>query len=178
MSVRDRAPHRRFFLITGAPGGGASALIEELAARGFATIRDPARIDAGDRVRSPATDPVRAAEAAVRMAVEDHARARTFQGPVFFDRGLIDALVARQDAAGGPFLDMLVDQHPYANPVIFALPPRPVTGDDDELARRTDSAQAADRLAATHRRFGYRVLEMPDAEAAERADWLLARLAA
>jgi predicted ATPase len=174
---RDAAPHRRFFVITGASGAGKSALVAELARRGFATVPEPGRRLVEGGAETPWDDPVGFAQAAIRLAVDDYEKARDLDGPVFFDRGLIDALVAHAHASGGPFLETLVRAHPYAPTVLFA-PPWPDVYEQTPERRHdiTEAAAEADRLAASYPSLGYRPVELPKSDVQDRADFVLARV--
>jgi len=172
----------RFVTISGCSGGGKSSLIDALAARGFAVIEEPGRRivaaaeRAGDESRLPWVDPRGFAEAAVALALADFARAETMAGPVFFDRGLIDALSALE-AAGGAAEPGLATRFRY-DPQAFLLPPWPEIYRQDG-ARRHGLAEAVaeyDRLCRAFPAQGYAVTLVPKAPVEARADFVLARL--
>jgi len=93
-----------FFVISGCSGGGKSSLLAELARRDFATIEEPGRRVVREELASggealPWIDGIAFARRITALARQDHDAARTLSGPVFFDRGLIDAAVAQMKVA-------------------------------------------------------------------------------
>src|SRR3546814_5610629 len=92
-------------IISGCSGGGKSTLLREMAHRGYAVVEEPGRrIIAEEREGSghalPWVNLAAFAERAVELSLEDRARAKDLRGPVFFDRGLIDAAAALEFATG------------------------------------------------------------------------------
>src|SRR3546814_20097163 len=80
-----------------------------MAHRGYAVVEEPGRrIIAEEREGSghalPWVNLAAFAERAVELSLEDRARAKDLRGPVFFDRGLIDAAAALEFATGRPVL--------------------------------------------------------------------------
>src|SRR3546814_6718924 len=63
------------------------------------------------------------AERAVELSLEDRARAKDLRGPVFFDRGLIDAAAALEFATGRPVLQKFAPER--FNRRVFMTPPWP-----------------------------------------------------
>lgn len=135
----------RFILISGCSGGGKSTLLDELRARGWRTVEEPGR-----RIVSEAADPTDPrlpwnnlacfAEAAITVAMEDYDRAKAGTAPVFFDRGLIDALVAYQHATGRAPSAEIVTDYRYNELAFFAPPWREIYVADTE--RRHDFSAA------------------------------------
>ncbi len=140
----------RFYLITGCSGGGKSTLLAALAKAGFATVPEPGRRIvaeelAGKGAALPWVDPVAFAQRALRMAREDLDQARARSGPVFFDRGLLDAAVALHHLQGVPVSDTLGPTFPYATPVIFAPPWHEIFEQDAARRHGFDDALAEAR---------------------------------
>jgi predicted ATPase len=147
-----------FFVISGCSGGGKSSLLAELARRGFATVKEPGRRVVREELASggdalPWVDAIAFVRRIAAMAQADYEAARSLPGPVFFDRGLIDATVALEHLTGKAALTDLATCHRYASPVFLAPPwPELFTSDAE---RRHDFASAVaeyERLAATIRR--------------------------
>ena len=118
---------RRFFIISGCSGGGKSSLIAELARHGFAAIEEPGRRVVREELASggnalPWIDAVAFVQQITAIAQADFEAARTLPGPVFFDRGLIDAAVARDHLSGEAALTELAARYRYASPVFLAPP--------------------------------------------------------
>lgn len=173
----------RFILISGCSGGGKSTLLAELGRRGYAVIEEPGRrIVAEERETGgralPWVDLAAFAERAIALALEDLEKAARLSGPVFFDRGLIDAAVALEHAAGRPCLDRYAARRYHRR--IFVTPPWPeiYAGDID---RRHDLPAAIDEYERLLRAFGrldHMVELLPRIGVEERADLILGRLGA
>lgn len=172
----------RFFLITGCSGGGKSALLRALTAQGHNTIEEPGRrILAEERSKGghalPWGDAAAFARRAVSMAQADLKLASKMRGPVFFDRGLVDAAVALHHAVGTPYRQTLADEKHYAGRVFLAPPwPEVFVQDAD---RRHDIQAATEeytRIAAALDDLGYALCVLPKVSVIERAGFVLANL--
>ena len=173
-----------FILLSGCSGGGKSTLLAGLARRGFATIEEPGRrvvrevlASGGDAL--PWIDAIAFARRITAMAQADYEAAHALPGPVFFDRGLIDAAVALEHLTGEPVLADLAARYLYANPVFLAPPWPDLFATDAE--RRQDFASAVaefDRLATAYPALGYDVIPLPKVGIAERLAFILERVGA
>lgn len=171
-----------FFVISGCSGGGKSSLLAELGRRGFATIEEPGRrvvrqelASGGDAL--PWIDGTAFARRITALAKQDYDAARALPGPVFFDRGLIDAAVALEHLTGEKVLADLAARHRYAS-LVFLAPPWPELFVSD-AERRHDFASAVaeyDRLAAAYPAVGYRVIALPKVSVAERLTFVLEQI--
>jgi len=166
-----------FVMISGCSGGGKSTLIEELARRGHAVVREPGRriiadVRAGRGGALPWDDPAGFARHAMAMAVADHAAAR---GLAFFDRGVVDAAVALH-ATVGESAAAEVARHRYDR--LFLAPPWPAIYENDADRRHgLDKALSDyDRVAAAYRDAGYDAVILPRDTVAARADFVLETL--
>ena len=171
-----------FVVISGCSGGGKSTLLAELAARGFASVEEPGRRIVSEEMESggaalPWVDPEAFARRAVAMARDDRARMAGEAGWVFFDRGLVDAVVALA-ASGGEDVAQTLGASRYC-PTVFMTPPWPeIFRADAERRHGFDAALAEyQRLAVAYPRLGYDVVEIPKMAVRERADFVLGRLA-
>ncbi len=174
----------RFVLVTDCSGGGKSTLLAELAARGHAVVEEPGRRIVnqeleGDGAALPWVDEAAFARRAIDMALADRAAARDLPAWVFFDRGLIDAASALEDITGEPMLRALNTAHPYHRRV-FLAPPWPEIYVTDPERRHGFEAGLAEfaRLELQLPALGYEVILLPKTTVAERADFVLATLAA
>lgn len=166
-----------FVVISGCSGGGKSTLIEELARRSFAVVREPGRrIIAEERATGghafPWVDPAAFARRAIAMSVADHDGAR---GLTFFDRGVVDAAVALEAASAGP-VGHVIARHRYHR--LFLAPPWPEIYEMD--ADRRHSLEKAlsdfDRVERAYRDAGYDAVILPRDTVAARGDFVLAAL--
>ena len=171
-----------FVLITGCSGGGKSTLLAELAARGYAVVKEPGRrivkqALAGGEGALPWVDPAAFARQAIVLALADREAARGYSGWVFFDRGLVDAASALEDLTGAPGLTALNAQHPYHRRV-FLAPPWPEIYQTDAERQHAFETSLSEyhRLEQALPALGYEVIVLPKAPVAERADFVLAAL--
>ncbi|WP_375690690.1 AAA family ATPase [Pseudooceanicola sp. LIPI14-2-Ac024] len=175
-------PARRHVVPPGCSGGGKSTLLVELAARGHATVPEPGRrivagALAGDGGPLPWVDPAAFAARAMQVAFEDRLRHRDIRGWVFFDRGLVDAAVARTEATGARLEDLLDGTERYHR-TVFLTPPWPEIYRADTVRRHDMTAAIAehDRLLTAYAKLGYDTVLLPRVCVAARADMVLARL--
>lgn len=173
-----------FIIISGCSGGGKSTLLADLARRGFATIEEPGRRVVREEFASggdvlPWVDATAFVRRITAVAQADYEAAQALPGPVFFDRGLIDAAVAVDYVTGEAALTETAARFPYANPVFLAPPWPELFASDTE--RRHDIASAVaeyDRLVATYPALGYDVILLPKVSVAERVVFILERVGA
>ena len=114
------------------------------------------------------------ARRAVAMAKSDLASAVKTPGTVFFDRGLVDAAVALQFAAGIPYAETMGSVRPYDD-TVFLAPPWPELFETDE-DRRHDMSAAVDefeRLQAALQDMGYDIHLLPKVSVEARADLVI-----
>ena len=173
----------RFIILSGCSGGGKSTLLAELARRGFATVEEPGRRivieETGHNGTAlPWIDIEAFARRAIAMALEDRQKAPA-AGLVFFDRGLIDAASALHHVCGDGTIETLRRAHRY-NPLVFLTPPWPeIYRGDSERQHGFDAAVAEyERLLRDYARLDYEVIVLPKVPVSQRADIVLARLAA
>ena len=172
----------RHVILSGCSGGGKSTLLAELARRGIATVPEPGRRivaeeRAGDGRALPWRDPAAFARRAVDMALRDRAGVAGAEGWVVFDRGLVDAAVALDHAAGVPLHVTLAGQARFHGRVFLTPPWRELYRTDAERQHGFDDAVAEyDRLRAAYAELGYATVILPKTDVAARADALLAAL--
>jgi predicted ATPase len=172
-----------FVVISGCSGGGKSTLLAELARRGFATVPEPGRRIVAEEMGAGGTalpwiDPAAFARRAIAMAIADRVAARGDGAPVFFDRGLIDAASALEAITGEPVLRPLAEAHRYHARVFLAPPWPEIYATDAERRHGMEAAIAEyDRLCRDYPAVGYAVDELPRVSVAQRADYVLSRLA-
>lgn len=160
--------------LSGCSGGGKSTLLTELARRGFVIVEEPGRRIIATGGPMPWDDPVGFARRAVDMALADLEAAGSLPGPVFFDRGLVDAAVALEHASGAPIPLDLTGRYDRA----FLAPPWPEIHGTDAVRRHGMAEACAEyaRLEAAWPMLGYRVHLLPKASVEARADFVLERL--
>ncbi|MCA1869630.1 AAA family ATPase [Agrobacterium genomosp. 3] len=171
----------RFIILSGCSGGGKSTLLGELARRGFATVEEPGRRIVIEETRNNGTalpwiDMEAFARRAIAMALEDRQKAPP-EGPIFFDRGLIDAASALRHINGDAFIETLRDAHRY-NRLVFLTPPWPeIYRGDSERKHDFDAAvEEYERLLRDYDALGYDTVVLPKSGIEERADFILTRI--
>ncbi|CUX41045.1 MULTISPECIES: AAA family ATPase [Rhizobium/Agrobacterium group] len=171
----------RFIILSGCSGGGKSTLLAELARRGFATVEEPGRRIVIEETRNNGTalpwiDMEAFARRAIAMALEDRQKAPP-EGPIFFDRGLIDAASALRHINGDAFIETLRDAHRY-NRLVFLTPPWPeIYRGDSERKHDFDAAvEEYKRLLRDYDALGYDIVVLPKTRIEERADFILTRI--
>ena len=173
----------RFVIISGCSGGGKSALLEELARRGYDTVAEPGRrivqhelAHSGDAL--PWRDLSAFTRRAVDLSLQDLSTASPNRGWTFFDRGLVDAAAALQAYDGGAALTEVASQYRFYR-LVFLAPPWPEIYVTDH-ERRHDFKEARRehaRLEQVYPALGYDVVMLPKSGIAERADFVLRALA-
>lgn len=172
----------RHILITGCSGGGKSTLLRELQAAGYPVVAEPGRrIVTQELARGgnalPWIDLAAFARRAIAMAKSDLEAASSQTGPVFFDRGLVDAAVALQHADGVPLAKTLGGIRHYDDPVFLAPPWPELFANDSERRHGFDEARAEyERLEKAFADLGYAVRPLPKASVGDRLDFVLGQL--
>ncbi|WP_166333974.1 AAA family ATPase [Sphingobacterium chungjuense] len=176
-----------FYIITGGPGVGKTALIEELNRQGFSTVPEDARriikeqIDlGGDGL--PWKDKAHYAHLMYRAAIKNYQQAiQDNDSQVrFFDRGLLDTIcyMRMEDIAiPASILDQIAN-YPYAH-LVFILPPwQEIYHTDEERKQNWEEAEFTfQQMKETYLAFGYDVIELPKTSVSERATFILDHIA-
>jgi predicted ATPase len=166
-----------FFLFTGGPGVGKTALIRHLEALGERVVEETHRAVIAEQAAAggravPWDDHAAYCELCVRRDIEKFDAVARETGRVFFDRGVLDGFDPRWDAPA----DLLQAAHARRyNRRAFVFPPwREIYGIDAE--RRQDWAEAEatfDRVLAGLERFGYEAVVVPTGAIEDRAAFVL-----
>jgi predicted ATPase len=171
-------------VISGCSGGGKSTLLSELAGRGFMTVEEPGRrIIKDERANGgnalPWIDMTAFAHRALDLAIADRIAVEGKFGPIFFDRGWVDAVGALEHFAGEPAEETARTAPPY-HPVVFMAPPWPeiYAGDSERKHGFDDAVAEYDRLMQLYPRLGYTPALLPKIAVRDRADFILTALKA
>ena len=154
--------------MTGYSGAGKSTLVAALAGAGHATVAEPGR-RAIARGHAPWADEAAFLHACVAIAEADLAATEKARVPVFFDRGLIDALAGLERLGDARVAEATGGRRLYARTVIFAPPWPAIYRHDAE--RRHDFANAFnehDHLAALLPAMGHELAVLPEGDVAAR----------
>ena len=170
-------------VITGGPGAGKTTLLLALQALGYAIVGDSARTIIQDRRRrglSPRPDPLAFAQDTLRMDIENFVHHATRPDPVFFERGVLDALCGldRVTPLDDSELSVWLSKYQYF-PKVFVLPPwKAIYVNDAERDHPFEHAESVNRITLEwYGRCGYQVLEVPMVSVDERCTFVLHALA-
>lgn len=169
-------------MIAGGPGAGKTTLLDALAARGYLVMPDTARaIIRARKLRgwSPRPPPAEFAEEILRIDSEKYLAAPINDGPVFFERGVLDAL-AMLHALGHRADDDVareVSRFPYLKRV-FVLPPwQQIYCTDSERDQTfAESVTVHAACCEWYRRWGYQIVEVPHDTVEHRCDFVVREL--
>ena len=169
-------------VITGAPGAGKTTLLETLQDRGYATVGDTARHIIQDRRRrglSPRPEPQAFAQETLRLDIENYVQHAGNPRPVFFERGVLDAVCGLDRAAplSDTELNTWLSNYPYF-PKVFVLPPwKAIYVNDAERDHTFEHAEWVDRITQEwYRRCGYEIVEVPMGPVEQRCSFVLRAL--
>jgi predicted ATPase/predicted N-acetyltransferase YhbS len=175
----------RLVVLTGCSGGGKSALLAEMARRGYPVRPEPGRqivreqlSIAGDAL--PWSDAARFVELCVARAMHFYNTARPGEHCVLFDRSIVDAVAAlpRLGLPVPAHLSNALQRYRYAG-VVFMTPPWEALFAADRERRHNfaDAVAEYEALLEAYPANGYAVELLPKVGPGERADFLEGRLA-
>ncbi|WP_247744515.1 AAA family ATPase [Sulfitobacter sp. R18_1] len=172
----------RHIILSGCSGGGKSTLLAELKRRGYETVEEPGRRIVATEMQGEGKDLPWVnlklfARRAIEMAARDRERAKDLNGWVFFDRGLVDAAVALEHAAGVAVSETLADQDRFHHQV-FLTPPWPeiYRSDSERKFDLEEGIAEYHRLLDAFAGLGYDPVILPKVDITARADFILERL--
>lgn len=165
-------------VVTGGPGAGKSTLLAELAQRGISVEEEAARaiLQAPDGMALRERDPKGFAEAMFARELVSFKRAGERDGATVFDRGFPDTVgFLRLEGLPVPeMMDRICRDTRYSGPIFRAPPWREIYCPDEERIQDWDQARASDAaVCAAWRDYGYELIDLPFAEVAERADFVI-----
>lgn len=166
-----------FFLLTGGPGVGKTALVEELRRRGEQVVEETHRRVIREQVASGGTAVPWLDEKAYleRTAREDIAifEAMADQtGRVFFDRGILDSLPQAGEPAD--WLAQALRTHRYGRQVFVPPPWQAIYGQDAERKQSFAECLAThEAILRLCRAWDYTPVEVPRGDVVCRADFIL-----
>ena len=164
------------FIVTGAPAGGKTTLLEAAADAGLGVGQEAARavIQSQAAIDGPAVqwrNPAMFAELMLDRDIQTWQAVRSAPGPVLCDRGIPDLV------AYGRMLGIADSQHyrraaelyRYNKAVFFAPPWREIFATDAERIEGWEHAQRIYQpMRDVYEELGYRIVELPKAPVAER----------
>jgi predicted ATPase len=171
-----------FWILTGAPGSGKTAILDEL--RGSVRcVDEPARRVLAEQRASgglgiPERDPARFAELLLEVAIADHEAASLGESPVLFDRGIPDCIAYAVHLGVDPDLSIVAAaRYRYRTEVLLLEPWEDIyTTDDERTMSFADTLGFHARLVETYQGAGYQLTVVPRGSAEDRAAFVRDRL--
>ena len=177
MMVRQRV------ILSGGPGSGKTTLLNALEARGYTIVNETARTIIQARHSRGLTSrplPLEFAQEILNQDIEKYNQSYLGAGPLFFDRGILDALCMLNQVSTFQHgeLEALIKKYPY-NRQVFILPQwREIYTHDSERDQSfIESTQVYEMLKKWYHRCNYEVVEIPKLTITERCDFILQNLA-
>lgn len=177
----DRA---RLIVLSGCSGGGKSALLKEMAARGWRVAPESGRqivreqnLVGGDAV--PSKDFSRFAGLCISRSVHFYHQAIASGSTTLFDRSVVDAVTGlrRHEITIASAIWRTLEVHSYG-PTVFMAPPWEDLFANDAERRHSfeDAVDEYEWLLTAYVDLGYAIEVLPRDPIPERADWLESRI--
>lgn len=174
----------RLVIISGCSGGGKSTVLAELARRGHAVREEAGRqvvkeqlFIGGDAL--PWADAARFVELTISRSMHNMIAAARSGHLTFFDRGIVDQLAGAERAGlAVPEAFRTAARRFRCSRRVFLAPPWPDIFRNDAERRHSFEEAAASYvpLRAAYEALGYDTIELPQADPAARAAFILDRL--
>jgi predicted ATPase len=171
----------RFFVITGGPGSGKTALATALANRGYGHVAEGGRAIIQNQVAIggkalPWSDRRAFAELMLDWEIHCYRAAEALEGPVFFDRGVPDVLGYLR-LCGLPVparVETAAQNYRYHRRAFIAPPWAAIFRQDAERKQSFREAEATyEIMAETYTALGYQLVALPRVGVPERAQFVL-----
>lgn len=178
---REPLLNNHFYVLSGGPGAGKTAVITELKARRFYCVEEIARQLIKDEVAAggnalPWKDAQLYTKTMLERSVESYLSMHSTKETIFFDRGIPDAVCQARliDMAIDDDMDFYTRNYRY-NKTVFLFPPwKEIYVTDDERKQSWEEViNTYEVLADTYHRYDYTIVELPQADISERADFVL-----
>lgn len=163
-------------MISGCSGGGKSTLLESLQAKGYRTVGEAGRriVQNESKMDSealPWRNMLLFLERTITLAAKDFSDASTEIAPIFFDRGLVDVILAYEHFSGTTKYQEMLRTIQYASKVYFT-PPWPEIYLNDSARQHSfhDAVNEYHRLEIGYPRHGYEIHVLPKTSVENRVD--------
>jgi predicted ATPase len=176
----------RLVVISGGPGAGKTALIEELCRRGYRSSNEVARQLIQEQMSAggdalPWADRERYARLMLERSLAAWQEHLQTGGTVFFDRGIPDTLCYARLVGLSRELEndavAMCQAHRYWRRVFLAPPWREIYETDVERRQDFDeSVKTFERMGKTYEDCGYEAVIVPRVSVEDRAEFVLAQM--
>lgn len=173
--------HERFYVLTGGPGSGKTAVIEALHQAGYTRTVEAGRGIIQDQVAIggralPWQDPALFSELMLSWEMRSYRLAEQSNGLVFFDRGVAD-VVGYLRVMGHPVprhMEKAAESFRYNRTVFIAPPWAEIFAQDRERKQDFDDAvRTYEVMIATYTERGYELTELPRVSVEQRVRFVL-----
>jgi Predicted ATPase len=175
--------HLNYYTITGGPGVGKTAIIEELSRLGFSVADEDARRIIKEQMEIngeglPWRNKARYAELMLDASVETYQKIKSIlqSEKVFFDRGILDTIcyMNMENIPVTSEEQKVISAHPYSQKV-FILPPWEEIYETDNERKQTwqEAIYTFDVMKQTYTAYGYDVIEVPKGSIENRCAFIL-----
>lgn len=164
-------------VFSGGPGAGKTTVLQALQRQGYPVADDSAR--ALIRARRGRPPPREFAKAVLQQDIA-HYRQHGVRGPVFFERGVVDALGMLQALSPWPANDLqaMLRTYPYHRQVFIFPPWEAIYANDAQRDQTYPEAVRIGGLTADwYRHCGYEVIDVPRTTIEARCAFVLQVLA-
>jgi predicted ATPase len=163
------------YVLTGAPGSGKTAILDNLGSD-IRCVREPAReILAEQRALGGAgthdRDPSLFVDLLLQRSIEKHEAAQRWEGPTLFDRGVPDCIAYANLMGTDPAASILASEvYRYRSEVLVLEPWEEIYVVDEERTMSfADTVPFQDALIDAYERAGYALVEVPRGSVEDRA---------
>lgn len=169
-------------VISGCSGGGKSSLLDSLESRGYKTVQEAGRRVVAAEVKLgsealPWKNMLLFLERAIDLASEDFEKVSQDNGPVFFDRSLVDLILAYEHYTDDVKYNNRLETTRYAERVFFTPPwPEIYVRDSERQHSLGEAVNEYRRLEIGYPKLGYDIHVLPKSSVEVRTNVIVDRL--
>lgn len=185
MTAVEETLNSNFFIITGGPGAGKTALCSALEDQKFKCVPEAAREIIKEQMKIdgealPWKNRELYAQLMLKRSIESYLRANHKNlGIVFFDRGILDTLCYAKLISIDITDEMSNAAKAYGfNKNVFVLPPwfEIYTADDERKQTWEEAVLTYENIVATYQAYDYHLIEIPRTSIDSRLDFILSTI--
>lgn len=169
------------FIFTGGPGVGKTAVLESLSEAGYTCVPEVARKiiqDRRDQGLPPRPSPKEFARSIFAADIAQYDAQGDQAGPIFFDRGLVDALGMVCECGDLQIEECrgVLTERPLERAVFFFPPWQEIHAQDDERDQSFEDCLAISaRIKSWYNLLGFELVEVPTGPLSDRVAFVLTR---